>query len=140
MPTTFGTVAWPRETSSVTVEPLSTSVPPGGLLLMTSFSGALLSCSFFLTLRPYLSLSSSSLASLYEKPVSCGMVTWSGPLETVSSTSLPLSAFVPASGFWEMTSPFGDVLAGLLDRVGDREAVVLQRALRRRRTPRPRRR
>ena len=82
-------MAWPCETSSVTVEPLSTSVPPGGLLLMTSFSGALLSCSFFLTLRPYLSLSSSSLASLYLKPVSCGMVTWPAPLETVSVTSEP---------------------------------------------------
>ncbi len=74
-PTTSGTVTWarPAETTSVTVEPVSTSVPGSGFWLMTWSSGLELAFSCSSAFRP--AFSSFSFAASTLRPTTLGIST-----------------------------------------------------------------
>src|SRR5512133_3435813 len=95
----------PVETLSVTVEPLSTSLPAGGFWATTVPAGLEepTLCSTDFNPTPV----SAFTAEPCVWPTTCGTTTGFAPLETVSVTVLPLTAVTPAAGDCVMTMSFG---------------------------------
>ena len=103
-PTTSGTAVFslPRETTSVTVEPLRTDSPSAGEVSITRS---------FLTVSEYSSLRSVrkpasriwSVASSTGRPWTSGTSASPGPVETLIVTSDPTSASSPGAGSWPAT-------------------------------------
>src|SRR5687767_1858944 len=114
---TFGTAtsAGPLETTSATLLPMTTSVPPTGLWLMTNPAGTV-SLDAVETLpmtRPTAVIALPAAACV--RFTTAGTDTSGRPDETTSVTAVPETTDVPASGLWLMTLPAGTVrLAAVL--------------------------
>src|SRR6266540_6307446 len=107
-PSTFGMAndRGPFETTSVTADPLGSSVPTGGSVRMTwSLGTSTENSSDSVTVRPNPVSVAVTLAAGW--PVTSGMVTGWGPRLTTMVTEALRSSFVAGSGLWPITVPWG---------------------------------
>jgi len=100
------TCSTPLDSSRITVEPLSRVVPDGGLVRIAFPDGIVSDASRRSSISKPASVSRLR-AWLRDSPPTVGICAVAGPLDTVSVTVEPLSAFVPAAGSVLITVPSG---------------------------------